>query len=129
MRRCPAAGRAGAVREWLVAGSPYPYKIGELTRDAIGHVLTRVVCKGAHALGILKERAYELVVLNALLSQTRWRRGRRSRWHERRACLLMTHWPKERQTWQQAINFVEEAIKDEDTHIGAFQYWPGFQMT
>ncbi|KAI0333539.1 hypothetical protein GY45DRAFT_1344002 [Cubamyces sp. BRFM 1775] len=62
-----------------------------LQRFECGHVLTRVVCKGAYALGILHEYERELDLLDALLAQTRWRRGRRGRWHERRALLLMTH--------------------------------------
>ncbi|KAI0664677.1 VRR-NUC domain-containing protein [Cubamyces menziesii] len=57
----------------------------------LGHVLTRVVCKGAYALGILHEYERELELLDELLAQTRWRRGRRGRWHERRALLLMKH--------------------------------------
>ncbi|KAH9901518.1 VRR-NUC domain-containing protein [Cubamyces lactineus] len=62
-----------------------------LQRFECGHVLTRVVCKGAYALGILHEYERELELLDALLAQTRWRRGRRGRWHERRALLLMKH--------------------------------------
>ncbi|CDO73570.1 hypothetical protein BN946_scf185014.g40 [Trametes cinnabarina] len=62
-----------------------------LQRFECGHILTRVVCKGAHALGILREYDRELQVLDALLAQTRWRRGRRGRWHDRRALLLMNH--------------------------------------
>lgn len=59
-----------------------------LERFESGHVLTRLVCKGAHALGILGEYEYELRVLESLLAQKRWRRGRRGRWHERRALIL-----------------------------------------
>ena len=79
----------------------------------IGHVLTRVVCKGSAALGMLGEHEYELQVLETLLAQQRWRRGRRGRWHERRALLLM----KFRQ-FERAKEAVIEALNDEDTHIG-----------
>jgi Fanconi-associated nuclease 1 len=41
------------------------------------HVLTRVVHKGAEALGILHEYDLECAVLRALLAQRRWRRGKR----------------------------------------------------
>jgi Fanconi-associated nuclease 1 len=41
------------------------------------HVLTRVVYKGAEALGVLHEYDLECEVLRALLAQRRWRRGKR----------------------------------------------------
>lgn len=82
-------------------------------------MLTRVICKYTQALAILKEYDYERTVLDELLAQTRWRRGRRSRWHERRACLLMTHGEQNRDAWQLALQAVEAGINDEDTHVGA----------
>jgi Fanconi-associated nuclease 1 len=46
-------------------------------RFKTGHVLTRIVYKGATALGILHEYDQECMVLRALLGQRRWRRGKR----------------------------------------------------
>ncbi|OSD08560.1 hypothetical protein PYCCODRAFT_1429618 [Trametes coccinea BRFM310] len=102
-----------------------------LQRFECGHILTRVVCKGAHALGILHQYDRELEVLNALLAQTRWRRGRRGRWHDRRALLLMNHLrpstssPSSSTATVTAISdhdsatlqSVIAALEDADTHI------------
>ena len=83
-----------------------------------GHVLTRIVCKGCAALGILGEHERELEVLEALLAQKRWRRGQRGRWYERRALILSTHFPKDEETTERAFDAVMEALMDPDTHIG-----------
>ncbi|KAI0957731.1 hypothetical protein AcW1_006029 [Taiwanofungus camphoratus] len=88
-----------------------------LERFDCGHVLTRVVCKGSYALGVLKEYQYELEVLEALLAQRRWRRGRRGRWYDRRALILMTHFPQDEETSLRAMEAVIEALNDDDTHI------------
>ncbi|KAG1792211.1 uncharacterized protein HD556DRAFT_1432715 [Suillus plorans] len=84
-----------------------------LERFESGHVLTRLVCKGAHALGILGEHEYELSVLESLLAQRRWRRGRRGRWHERRALILEKHVVR----YDDALSACLDALKDDDTHI------------
>lgn len=100
-----------------------------------GHILTRIVCKGAYALGVLKEYYQELKVLQALLAQTRWRRGRRGRWYERRALVLMTHLKHEEGRQEEAMWVVIDALKDPDTHIGtcrstvAFQAASGRELT
>ncbi|EGN95749.1 hypothetical protein SERLA73DRAFT_76815 [Serpula lacrymans var. lacrymans S7.3] len=88
-----------------------------LERFDCGHVLTRIVCKGAYALGILKDHRYELQILEELLGQKRWRRGRRGKWHDRRALILMTHFPKDEATALRALDAVVEALEDTDTHI------------
>lgn len=44
---------------------------------SLGHILTRVVSKGATALGILHEYDLECKVLRSLLAQRVWRRGKR----------------------------------------------------
>ncbi|OBZ69332.1 Fanconi-associated nuclease 1 [Grifola frondosa] len=81
-----------------------------LARFDCGHVLTRVVCKGAYALGILKEYEREYEVLQALLGQRRWRLGRRGRWYERRALILMTYFPKNEASLRLAWAAVWEAL-------------------
>ncbi|GBE81686.1 hypothetical protein SCP_0400570 [Sparassis crispa] len=88
-----------------------------LERFDCGHILTRVVCKGSYALGVLKEHQRELDVLEELLAQRRWRRGRRGRWYDRRALILMTHCPRDEGTHERAMQAVTEALLDEDTHI------------
>ncbi|KAI0647353.1 VRR-NUC domain-containing protein [Trametes meyenii] len=96
-----------------------------LQRFECGHILTRIVCKGAHALGLLKRHTEELALLDTLLAQTRWRRGRRGRWHERRALVLMHHLhgaaagePKEQRALdRRALAGVVAALEDADTHV------------
>lgn len=94
------------------------------SNGTVGHILTRVVCKGAHALGILHEYEQELAVLDALLAQKRWRRGRRGRWHDRRALLLMKHLRdateddvEQLRVEKAALTGVIAALEDQDTHI------------
>ncbi|KAG2088829.1 uncharacterized protein F5147DRAFT_780837 [Suillus discolor] len=84
-----------------------------LERFESGHVLTRLVCKGAHALGILGEHEYELNVLESLLAQRWWRRGRRGRWYERWALILEKHVVR----YDDALLACLDALKDDDTHI------------
>ncbi|KAI6045618.1 hypothetical protein EDC04DRAFT_3104166 [Pisolithus marmoratus] len=88
-----------------------------LRRFESGHVLTRIVCKGSCALGTLGEYQRELEVLEALLAQRRWHRGRRGGWHERRALILSAHFPKSRDTAERALIAVIDALEDPDTHL------------
>lgn len=88
-----------------------------LERFESGHVLTRIVCKGSYVLGILGEYQRELDVLDSLISQNRWRRGWRGRWHERRALILSTHFPQNQDITERALTAVIEALEDPDTHI------------
>ncbi|KDQ61078.1 hypothetical protein JAAARDRAFT_571662 [Jaapia argillacea MUCL 33604] len=89
-----------------------------LERFDCGHVLTRIVCKGSYALGIMKEYEYELNVLESLLAQKRWRRGRRGRWHDRRALILMTHLDNEDdEIAKKAFDAIVEGLEDVDTHL------------
>ncbi|KAG1827560.1 uncharacterized protein BJ212DRAFT_1443532 [Suillus subaureus] len=86
-----------------------------LERFESGHVLTRLVCKGAHALGILGEYEYELSVLESLLAQNWWRRGRRGRWHERRVLILGRYVARD----DDALSACLDALEDDDTHIAS----------
>lgn len=83
-----------------------------------GYVLTRIVQKGAEALGILKNYYRELEVLEALLSQRRWRRGRRGKWYERRALVLTRYCDKSPETLRRAICGLLDSLNDRDTHLG-----------
>ena len=83
-----------------------------------GHVLTRIVQKGAYALGTLKEYDRELDVLEALLNQRRWRRGRRGRWYDRRALILTRYCDKSPETLRRAMRGLLDSLNDQDTHLG-----------
>ena len=78
----------------------------------VGYVWTRIVCKARHALGSLGEYEYELEVIEHLLTQVRWRRGRRGVWHDRRV-LLLTRYLKDP---ERAKDAAEEGLKDMFTH-------------
>ncbi|KAI0822847.1 VRR-NUC domain-containing protein [Trametes gibbosa] len=127
--------------EALVSAQPEPDEDGRrsaLQRFECGHILTRIVCKGAYALGLMHEYERELSVLDALLAQTRWRRARRGRWHDRRAILLTKHLRRavaaaaaspsaslsqpdpvdaQRALDETALEGVVAALRDEDTHV------------
>ncbi|KAJ6631580.1 VRR-NUC domain-containing protein [Mycena sp. CBHHK59/15] len=108
-------------RELVAADSEAVRKPG-LERFEPGFVYTRIVRKGAHALATLKEFAFEKEVIDALLEQRRWRRGRRGAWYERRAILQTRHLFKDSEgktdvrVLQQARNGLIEALADDDTH-------------
>lgn len=68
----------------------------------------------------------EAEVLEALLGQKRWRRGKRARWYERRAVLQTRYLcyaegpggkEKDLSVLQQAMEGVREALQDEDTGL------------
>jgi Fanconi-associated nuclease 1 len=89
-------------------------RVGTLT----GHVLTRIVQKGAEALGTLKEYDRELEVLEALLNQRHWRRGRRGKWYERRALILTRYCDKSPETLMRTMRGILDSLNDRDTHLG-----------
>ncbi|KAI0314652.1 VRR-NUC domain-containing protein [Amylostereum chailletii] len=97
-----------------------------LERFEEGHVLTRIVQKGAEQLYVLKDYAKSLEYTQALLSQYRWRRSRRGLWHETRALILMNHaGPKKGpgtkvsdvNALENARKAVIEGLMDSDTHL------------
>jgi len=83
-----------------------------------GYVLTRIVQKGADALGALKEYDRELEVLEDLLNQRRWRRGRRGKWYDRRALVLTRYCDKSPETLRRAVRGLLDSLNDRDTHLG-----------
>ncbi|KAH9945856.1 uncharacterized protein BXZ73DRAFT_86110 [Epithele typhae] len=80
---------------------------------AVGHILTRVICKGTYALSVLKEFREEVRILQVLLEQTRWRRARRGRWYSRCALVLMHHLKED----EEAMDMVIAALRDPYTHL------------
>ncbi len=83
-----------------------------------GYVLTRIVQKGAEALSFLKEYDRELEVLEDLLNQRRWRRGRRGKWYDRRALVLTRYCDKSPETLRCAVRGLLDSLNDRDTHLG-----------
>ncbi|WVR06105.1 hypothetical protein IAU60_003135 [Kwoniella sp. DSM 27419] len=90
-------------------------------RFKTGHVLTRIVYKGATALGILHEYDNECMVLKALLAQRRWRRSKRGAWYDRLALVLMNHYnesPEQKEEkLREATQVCIDGLLDEDTHL------------
>lgn len=83
-----------------------------------GYVLTRIVQKGAEALGILKEYDRELEVLEALLNQRRWRRGRRGKWYDRRALVQTRYCEQSPENLRRTVRGLLDSVNDRDTHLG-----------
>lgn len=91
----------------------------------LGYVYTRMVYKATKALGPLKEYNLELQMIEELLSQRFWNRGRRGKLYERRAILLghltskaVTAAEKKDLLYRLAEG-LKEALMDADTGIGA----------
>jgi Fanconi-associated nuclease 1 len=76
-----------------------------------------MVHKCTRVLGILKQHQFELEVLEKLLDQRLWLRGKRGRWHDRRTLILMTYCGKEGDVMKKALNAAVEALEDNDTHL------------
>ena len=54
----------------------------------LGYVYTKMVHKATTAYATLKEHHRELSIIEELLGQTYWRKGKRAAWYERRALIL-----------------------------------------
>lgn len=83
-----------------------------------GWVLTRVLYKGCECLARLGHRAHEARVLQALLAQRYFRRGRRGQWHERLAVLAAR--PRDGSAddaRRAALARSLTALADPDTHL------------
>jgi len=92
--------------------------LSQFVVNSTGYVLTRIVQKGAEALGILKEYDRELEVLEDLLSQRRWRRGRRGKWYDRRALVLTRYCDKSPGALRCTMRGLLDSLNDRDTHLG-----------
>ncbi|KAH8099575.1 VRR-NUC domain-containing protein [Cristinia sonorae] len=84
-----------------------------LERFTCGYVHTRTLCKGSAALATLKDYEIEYDLLDALLNQRRWRRGRRGRWYERQALILEKHLRNPAKARETII----KGLEDEDTSM------------
>lgn len=92
-------------------------RAGALERFHEGHVLTRVVYKAAFACGVLKRHYEEEQVIRTLLSQRRWRKGRRGAWYDRLALILMNYKDKDNASLEEALQLAKEGLEDPDTHL------------
>ncbi|KAG8887334.1 hypothetical protein FRB98_000203 [Tulasnella sp. 332] len=92
-------------------------RVGALERFEEGHVLTRVVYKGASAYGTVKQYLQEEAVLRSLLYQNKWRRGRRGAWYDRLALICMVHKDKSQENYEEAWKIVKTGLKDPHTHL------------
>ncbi|KIO34751.1 hypothetical protein M407DRAFT_16703 [Tulasnella calospora MUT 4182] len=92
-------------------------RAGALERFHEGHVLTRVVYKAAYACGVLKRHYEEEQIIRTLLSQRRWRKGRRGAWYDRLALILMNYKDKDNASLEEALQLVKEGLEDPDTHL------------
>lgn len=88
-----------------------------------------MVEKAVAAFAALHEYSEELEVLETLLAQRFWRRGKRGRWYERRALILTTHLSKvvegeKKKTIPAVLHRARqgliEALEDDATHLGSF---------
>jgi fanconi-associated nuclease 1 len=102
----------------MFTGRKFIYKLSQCVNTSTGYVLTRIVQKGADALGALKEYDRELEVLEDLLNQRRWRRGRRGKWYDRRALVLTRYCDKSPETLRRAVRGLLDSLNDRDTHLG-----------
>lgn len=71
----------------------------------------------------LKQYDREMVIIELLLGQTKWLRGKRWKLYERRAIIQMTHlWKMEdkskMEVLQEAMEGIKQALEDDDTHLG-----------
>ncbi|KAL0946548.1 hypothetical protein HGRIS_012753 [Hohenbuehelia grisea] len=103
-------------------GELEPRKAG-LERFEPGFVYTKMVSKSLRCLATLKYYRRELEVVEALLAQKSWLKGKCARWYERRAILLTRYLStgedgkKDRNVLARARQGVADALQDEDTSL------------
>ena len=76
-----------------------------------------MVHKCTRVLAMLKQHRFELEVLENLLAQPLWLRGKRGKWHNRRVLILMRYCAKEGHAMRKALDAAVEALEDSDTHL------------
>ncbi|KAF9447872.1 hypothetical protein P691DRAFT_705955 [Macrolepiota fuliginosa MF-IS2] len=85
-----------------------------IERFEAGYVYTKMVYKAARAFGTLKEWSTELAILEKLLEQTHWRKGKRAAWYDRRAIVLGQYIKPDHEILRDCIL---QALADEYTGI------------
>jgi hypothetical protein len=89
-----------------------------LTDTPPGHVLTRIICKRVRALALLHRLDEEDELLEELLAQKRWRRGKHGDWWDRRMTIAMKPKHNSHEGRERALNMVIAALQDPDTRLG-----------
>ncbi|QRV87386.1 mRNA cleavage and polyadenylation factor CLP1 [Ceratobasidium sp. AG-Ba] len=90
-----------------------------LERFEDGHILTRIVSKAAHCFGLLKDYDMELKLREALVRQTRWRRGKRGGWYDRIALVYTRYMGGGDANLKKARDVLLEALGDKLVNIGS----------
>ena len=136
----PAFTRWSKLLEELDAGTvpASDLRAGPLERFQEGHVLTRIIYKGAYACGILKRHHEEEQILRSLLSQRRWKQGRRGfvqsfvfvnqlsdpisrAWYDRLALILMNYKDKDNAGLEEALQITRDGLQDPATHLSTWR--------
>lgn len=87
-----------------------------------------MLCKAISALGPLKEYEKEQEILNFLLSQRFWRRGKRAQWHRRRAIVqghLIAQAVSQEKKFElrvQCMVWLRDSLLDDDVGIGMCRF-------
>ncbi|KAG8908522.1 hypothetical protein FRB99_005882 [Tulasnella sp. 403] len=105
------------IKELIEGRLPPQNTVGALERFHEGHVLTRIVYKGAYALGVLKRYDEELELLMTLLGQKRWRKGRRGAWYDRAALICTNYKDKSTENFEEAYDLLKMGLEDACTHL------------
>ncbi|QRW01531.1 mRNA cleavage and polyadenylation factor CLP1 [Ceratobasidium sp. AG-Ba] len=90
-----------------------------LERFEDGHILTRIVSKAAHCFGLLKDYDMELKLREALVRQTRWRRGKRGGWYDRIALVYTRYMGGGDANLKKARDVLLQALGEELVNIGS----------
>ncbi|EEB89629.1 hypothetical protein MPER_12252, partial [Moniliophthora perniciosa FA553] len=103
---------------------PEEERCPELERFSSGYIYTRLMYKAAEAMGPLKRYEEEFALLQKLLSQRYWRRGKRGEWYQRRALIQEAYLSKrggkktkDKAVLAEAWEGLVEALEDDDTHL------------
>lgn len=94
-----------------------------LQRFESGYIYTRLLHRALHSLASIKDFSTELGVIEDLLGQRVWLRGKRGKLYERRAIIQSNYlWkfadgPSKTEAQMRALKGVKEALQDDDTHL------------
>jgi len=89
------------------------------SQHILGYVFTKMVHKAATAYATLKEHHRELSIVEDLLGQIYWRKGKRAAWYERRALILEKYISSDYELIKDGIL---QALADNLIRVGMFSY-------
>lgn len=94
-----------------------------------GWPFTRVVYKGCALLARQRQFHREKEVLEQLLQQMHFRRGKRGAWYDRLALILMTHFEEnKKQRRREALDVCIRGLEDSFTHLSKVFRIPYFNV-